>query len=112
MGHSSCADVLANEFQLADQLEDVEQLGVSALSSDGRAILGLASRRGVDNRVVAWIATIPEPSGMTLLAVGGLALICRLRPDRRGVPYSTTWRRVGPVKMSSWPPGYALRSGH
>ena len=84
-------DVLANEFQLADQLDERGAPGRERSDPPtANAMLGLALPRGVDNRVVVWVATIPEPSGLTLLAVGGLALISRVRPDRRRVPHSTT----------------------
>ena len=49
----------------------------TAVSDDGCVIVGLGTNPGGESQ--AWIATIPEPATLTLLALGGLALIRRRR---------------------------------
>ena len=57
----------------ATGLTDRRLTGASAVSSDGRTIVGIG-RDGVGNRE-AWVATIPEPSTLTLAAITSFAFL-------------------------------------
>ncbi|MGC8863778.1 MAG: PEP-CTERM sorting domain-containing protein, partial [Armatimonadota bacterium] len=48
--------------------------GITGISSDGKWISGIGLKNGVES---GWVALIPEPSTLTVLAVGLLALIRR-----------------------------------
>ncbi|MCH9023676.1 MAG: PEP-CTERM sorting domain-containing protein, partial [Planctomycetes bacterium] len=56
------------------------------ISADGLTIVGWG--RNPSGNSEAWIATIPEPATLSLLALGSLALLRRRRfstsPDRQG----------------------------
>jgi hypothetical protein len=53
-------------------LDDWELQGASAISHDGRTIVG----HGVHNgRLEAWVATIPEPSTIILAVIAAASLL-------------------------------------
>ena len=85
-GHGTkfLSDVLADEFGLADHLDDWSLMMATAISSDGTTIAGIGTPKGVDDRVGVWVAVIPEPASSTLLAIGAVTLLVGARfPSRR-----------------------------
>lgn len=71
-GFRDLQSLLETKFGLADDLDGWYLLEVMELSGDGRTFVG----RGLDpaGRKSAWVATIPEPSTIGLLCVGGAIL--------------------------------------
>lgn len=76
MGMRSLRDTLTDDFGL--DLADWTLLEASGISDVGRTIAG----NGInpDGNQEAWVATIPEPSSVTLLALGALVLAHRKLP--------------------------------
>jgi len=50
---------------------------VADISADGRTVVGMGINPAGQEE--AWMATVPEPSTLVLLAVGGLAALRRTR---------------------------------
>jgi probable HAF family extracellular repeat protein len=61
--------LLAVEYGL--DLADWELLSAAAVSADGRTIMGVGRHLSTEAQE-AWIATIPEPSSLVLLGLGGI----------------------------------------
>ena len=78
-GMRSLEDALTNEYGL--DLEGVDLLDARGISADGRVIVGQAI--SPTGGVESFVAVVPEPAGMALLAVAGAALLGRRRPGRR-----------------------------
>jgi probable HAF family extracellular repeat protein len=73
-GMRSLEQVLVNDYGL--DLTGWTLQYVNGISADGRTIVGTGRHSGRDE---AWIATIPEPSSLVLLGLGGiLVLLSRL----------------------------------
>jgi probable HAF family extracellular repeat protein len=75
-GMRSMRDVLIIDYDL-DCLEGWTLSQAVAVSDDGRVIVGWGSNP--DGISEAWVATIPEPAALSLLALGGAALVARRR---------------------------------
>jgi probable HAF family extracellular repeat protein len=74
-GTRSVADVLTGEFGL--DLEGWRLAAARAISDDGLVIAGWGY--SPSGRREGWVATTPEPATLSLLALGGLAVLRRRR---------------------------------
>ncbi len=72
-GMRSLRDVLVSDLDL--NLTGWTLTQVYGISDDGQTIVGWGINPSGDTE--AWVATIPEPATLTLLAFGGLALMRR-----------------------------------
>lgn len=75
-------DVLANDYGLADELDDLILRRIRGMSADGRTILGVAWKPSGPNShsVSPFVVTVPEPStiAVALLSIPA-AILCRGR---------------------------------
>ncbi|GJM24275.1 MAG: hypothetical protein DHS20C16_06900 [Phycisphaerae bacterium] len=78
-GMRSVHDLLVNELSI--DLTGWSFIGATDVSADGMTIVG--SGINPDGFIEAWIATIPEPSSLILLAASGVAVAQRRRSKRQ-----------------------------
>lgn len=69
----SLQDMLVDDFGV--NLEDWMLLSATGISDDGRTFVGYG--RNPNGDIEAWVATIPEPATMFLLALGGIVFTRR-----------------------------------
>jgi probable HAF family extracellular repeat protein len=74
-GMRNLKDVLVDECDL--DLSDWQLNYAMDVSADGRVIVGFGTNPSGERE--AWVATIPEPATLSLLAFGGLAMLRRKR---------------------------------
>ena len=74
-GVRNIRDILVNECNL--DLAGWSLSEATGVSADGRTIVGYGLNP--DGNTEAWIATLPEPATLSLLAVGGLLALRRRR---------------------------------
>ena len=78
-GMRNLRDVLVNDLHL--DLDGRILIQASGISADGLTIVGLGVNSS--NQAEAWIAVIPEPLTLQLLAMGALALVWPRKPRPR-----------------------------
>jgi uncharacterized membrane protein len=76
-GMRSLEDVLVNECGL--DLAGWDLCEARGVSADGLTIVGSGHNPNGSGNTEAWVATIPEPATLSLLVLGGLALLRRCR---------------------------------
>jgi probable HAF family extracellular repeat protein len=78
LGMRSLQQVLVNDYDL--NLTGWTLQSATAISADGRTIVGYGTHLG---RTEAWIATIPEPSSLALMGLGGIVVFLLRRCCKR-----------------------------
>jgi probable HAF family extracellular repeat protein len=76
-GMRSLKDVLINDYGVTNIQSDYYLTEALAISTDGQTIVGMGYRNG---NYSGWVATIPEPSTLSLLVMGALLGARRRRP--------------------------------
>jgi len=70
-------DMLINDYGLGSQLTGWMLSEATGISADGKVITGFGINPG--GQTQAWMVQIPEPATLTMLSLGGLAILRRRR---------------------------------